>query len=83
MKQLTLYFSDNGSSEIKCLVVRRDKVIAIDNEFPTVIFVKAPLNLYKKFKMLAELTKKSSEDDWKQIHYSFNYNQFNTFMSLV
>jgi hypothetical protein len=47
------------------------------------IWITVPLKTYKKFKMLASLTNKYAEDNWNEIDYGFDYNQFNTFRTLV
>ena len=79
MKQLNLYFRNDNSRKIRCIVINTDKTQSVEKA-SFITYVRTNLKTYRKYKMLADLANHSSEENWDGIDYGFYYNQFDTFI---
>jgi hypothetical protein len=92
--QLNLYFmiydSKGKTTDGKFVMVNVGKIAEVDERFsnnkqktPDFTWITTDVKTYKKFKMLAELVKEHSDENWDAIDYGFKFDQMNNFMSLV
>ena len=78
MKQLNLYFSNDNSDTIRCMVINTSKTPSVE-KVGNITFVNTNLKTYRKYKMLAVMVSRYNEHSWDTIDYGFNYHQFDTF----
>jgi len=85
-----IYDSNGKTIDGQFVMVNVGKIAEVDKRFSDnkqktadFIWITTNLKTYKKFKMLSELSKEYSEENWNEIDYGFKHSQMNTFMSLV
>jgi len=92
--QLNLNFmihdSNGKTTDGKFVMVNVGKIAEVDERFSNnkqktadFIWITTNVKTYKKFKMLSELSKEYSDENWNEIDYGLKFNQMDTFMSLV